>query len=155
MATGERIRFFRLLRGVTQKCLGMALGFPESSAEVRMSQYEKGLRTPKSDRIAQLAELLQVSPDALRVPCIDNDDKVGFLHTLFALEDIYGLQIGKLDGELCLHFNNIDARMKFRKDFNTWYTVLRRYQMGDITKEEYDQWRYTFQQHSPGRKENE
>ena len=155
MATGERIRFFRNLRGMTLKTLGTALGFSPRTAEVRMSQYEKGLRTPKSDRIEQLAELLHVSPDALRVPCIDNDDKVGFLHTLFALEDIYGLQIGKLDGELCLHFNNIDARMKFRKDFNTWYTVLRRYQMGDITKEEYDQWRYTFQQHSPGRKENE
>lgn len=155
MATGERIRFFRNLRGMTLKTLGTALGFSPRTAEVRMSQYEKGLRTPKSDRIEQLAELLHVSPDALRVPCIDNDDKVGFLHTLFALEDIYGLQIGKLDGELCLHFNNIDARMKFQKDFNTWYTVLRRYQMGDITKEEYDQWRYTFQQHSPGRKENE
>lgn len=144
MTIGERIRFFRRLRRMTQKALGIALGFPEVSAEVRVSQYEKGLRTPKADLVEQLAKLLQVSPDALRVPCIDDDDKVGFLHTLFALEDIYGLQIGKLDGELCLHFNNIDARMKFRKDFNTWYTVLRRYQMGDITKEEYDQWRYTF-----------
>ena len=144
MATGERIRFFRLLRGMTQKYLGMALGFPESSAEVRISQYEKGLRSPKSDRIEQLAELLQVSPDALRVPCIDDDDKAGFLHTLFAMEDIYGLQIGKLDGELCLHFNSIDARLKFREDFHAWYAVLRRYELGEITKEEYDHWRYTY-----------
>ena len=32
MAIGERIHFFRLLRGMTQKYLGMALGFPEKSA---------------------------------------------------------------------------------------------------------------------------
>ena len=30
MAIGERIHFFRLLRGMTQKYLGMALGFPKS-----------------------------------------------------------------------------------------------------------------------------
>ena len=40
MAIGERIHFFRLLRGMTQKYLGMALGFPEKSADVRLAQYE-------------------------------------------------------------------------------------------------------------------
>lgn len=29
MAIGERIHFFRTLRGMTQKYLGMAIGFPE------------------------------------------------------------------------------------------------------------------------------
>ena len=107
-----------------------------------MSQYEKGLRTPKADLTEHLAHLLQVSPDALNVPDIDTYQ--GFMHTLFAIEDLYGLQIGKLDGELCLHFNSIDARLKFRDDFNAWYTVLRRYELGESTKEEYDHWRYTF-----------
>ena len=31
MAIGERIHFFRTLRGMTQKYLGMAVGFPERS----------------------------------------------------------------------------------------------------------------------------
>ena len=47
MAIGERIHFFRLLRGMTQKYLGMALGFPEKSADVR-----------KSKDAAQLYEML-------------------------------------------------------------------------------------------------
>ena len=142
MAIGERIRFFRHLRGMTLKALGLAVGFSPRTAEVRMSQYEKGLRTPKADLIENLAYRLQVSTDALNVPDIDTYQ--GFMHTLFAIEDLYGLQIGKLDGELCLHFNSIEARMKFRDDFDAWYTVLRRYQLGEITKEEYDHWRYTF-----------
>ena len=49
MAIGERIHFFRTLRGMTQKYLGMALGFPEKSADVRLAQYENGSRTPKAD----------------------------------------------------------------------------------------------------------
>ena len=32
MAIGERIRFFRNLRGMTQKYLGMQVGFPEKTA---------------------------------------------------------------------------------------------------------------------------
>ena len=54
--------FFRLLRGMTQKYLGMTLGFPEKSADVRLAQYETGSRTPKADLTAALAEVLDVSP---------------------------------------------------------------------------------------------
>ena len=68
MAIGERIHFFRLLRGMTQKYLGMALGFPEKSADVRLAQYETGSRTPKADLTAALAQVLDVSPHALSVP---------------------------------------------------------------------------------------
>ena len=32
MAIGERIRFFRNLRGMTQKYLGQEVGFPEKTA---------------------------------------------------------------------------------------------------------------------------
>ena len=46
MAIGERIHFFRNMRGMTQKYLGQLLGFPEKSADVRLAQYETGARTP-------------------------------------------------------------------------------------------------------------
>ena len=49
MAIGERIHFFRLLRGMTQKYLGTAVGFPERSADVRLAQYETGSRKPKAE----------------------------------------------------------------------------------------------------------
>ncbi len=53
MAIGERIRFFRNLRGMTQKYLGMQVGFPEKTADIRMAQYESGSRTPKADLTKQ------------------------------------------------------------------------------------------------------
>lgn len=51
MAIGERIHFLRNLRGMTQKYLGQAVGFPGKTADVRMAQYESGTWTPKSDLI--------------------------------------------------------------------------------------------------------
>lgn len=49
MAIGERIHFFRTLRGMTQKYLGVRLGFDEKSADVRIAQYESGTRSPKDN----------------------------------------------------------------------------------------------------------
>ena len=54
MAIGERIQFFRKLRGMTQKYLGTQVGFPEKSADVRLAQYETGTRTPKADMTAAI-----------------------------------------------------------------------------------------------------
>ena len=48
MAIGKRIRFFREQRGMTQKRLGMLVGFSEATASVRIAQYETGMRTPAS-----------------------------------------------------------------------------------------------------------
>ena len=39
MAIGERIRFIRNLRGMTQKFLGLQVGFSERTADIRMAQY--------------------------------------------------------------------------------------------------------------------
>ena len=103
MAIEERIRFFRKMRGMTQKYLGMLMGFPERSADVRMAQYETGSRTPKADLTKALANAFGVSPNALTIPDIDTD--IGLMHTLFALEDLRGLTVGKLDGEVCLRLD--------------------------------------------------
>ena len=36
------------------------------------------------------------------LPCLILTPYVGLMHTLFALEDMYGLKIKDIDGELCL-----------------------------------------------------
>ena len=144
MAIGERIHFFRLLRGMTQKYLGMSLGFPEKSADVRLAQYETGSRTPKADLTAALAEVLDVSPHALSVP--DIDSYVGLMHTLFTLEDRYGLTVDT--GE-----NGVSLRVDPRKGkdaaelsemLTAWAEQAEKYRNGEINREDYDKWRYNY-----------
>ena len=45
MSPGQRIRHYRMLRGMTQKALGIAAGFPPKTADIRIAQYESGVRT--------------------------------------------------------------------------------------------------------------
>ena len=40
MAIGQRIKFFRNRKGMTQKYLGELLGFLGKTSDVRMAQYE-------------------------------------------------------------------------------------------------------------------
>lgn len=144
MAIGERIRFIRNLRGMTQKWLGQAVGFDEKTADVRMAQYESGTRTPKADLTTKLAEVLEVAPAALTVP--DIDSYVGLMHTLFACEDLYGLKIGEIDGEICLRLDK-SRGMSYVTMFemlNAWKKEAEKLKTEDITKEEYDTWRYNY-----------
>lgn len=100
MAIGERIHFFRTLRGMITEVSWYGGGLSRASADVRLAQYETGTRTPKADLTAALAHTLDVSPQALSVPDIDN--YIGLAHTLFALEDVYSLKVVEADGRACL-----------------------------------------------------
>ena len=144
MAIGERIRFFRNLKGMTQKFLGVQVGFSERTADIRMAQYESGSRTPKADLTEELAYVLGVSPLALNVP--DIESYLGLMHTLFALEDIYGLKIDKLDDEVCIRLdkNRGVEYLSLLERFTAWQKEAEKYRNGEISKEEYDRWRYKY-----------
>lgn len=144
MAFGERIRTFRKAIGMTQKELGRRLGFSERTAVIRVGQYENEKRTPKKDMIDYLAYIFDVAPEAITVPNIDN--YYGLMHTLFTLEDCYGLTIAEIDGQVCLTMNrnhpNYDAHLDGR--LYDWIDVKRRLNNGSMLLSEYDHWRHSY-----------
>lgn len=143
MAIGERIRFFRNLKGMTQKYLGIQIGFPEKTADIRMAQYESGTRTPKADLTNTLAEVLEVSPLALSVP--DMDSEQGLMHTLFALEDLYGFKVEPTENGAALKLENSKiASDSVLEMMTAWAGQAEKYRSGKITKDQYDEWRYNY-----------
>ena len=106
MAIGQRIRFFRNRKGMTQKQLGEVLGFLGKTSDVRIAQYESESRVPKHDLVKEMAGIFDVSTHALTVP--DIDTYIGLMHTFFALEDMYGLKIDEMDGEVVLRLDKSD-----------------------------------------------
>ena len=144
MAIGERIHFFRIMRGMTQKYLGMLVGFPEKSADVRLAQYETGSRKPKAELTAALAQALDVAPQALDIP--DIDSYIGLMHTLFSLEDIYGLIVSEADGEVCLKVNKDKSKdaAELLQMLTAWQEQAVKLSADEISREDYDQWRYNY-----------
>ena len=143
MAVAERIRRFRSRKGMTQKELGMAVGLPERSADVRVAQYESGVRSPKYDLTERIAAALAVSPYAISEP--DITSRMGLMYTLFAMEDLYGFAITDHNGQINLCLNaSPDLAQNVISDFRAWCMKSEELRNEEITKEAYDDWRYNF-----------
>ena len=122
----------------------MLVGFPERSADVRLAQYETGSRKPKAELTAALAQALDVAPQALDIP--DIDSQIGLMHTLFALEDIYGLTISETDGEVCLKISKDKGKAaeELLQMLTAWQEQAAKLTTEEISREEYNQWRYNY-----------
>ena len=127
----------------------MLVGFPERSADVRLAQYETGSRKPKAELTAALAQALDVAPQALDIP--DIDSQIGLMHTLFALEDIYGLTISETDGEVCLKISKDKGKAaeELLQMLTAWQEQAAKLTTEEISREEYNQWRYNYPKFDP------
>ena len=97
----------------------------------------------KAALVEQMAQIFKVSPKAISVPEIDTYD--GLMHTFFALEDMYGLKIAEIDGELCLHLDRtLNPDMNLLDLFELWHRQSMRLANGMITRQDYDEWRYNY-----------
>ena len=117
----------------------------EMPAQVTPEQLrELKLTMTRAELTVALANALDVSPLALTVPDIDSD--LGLMHTLFALEETCGLRVEAADGEICLV---VDASRgprsaSLREMLRAWREQAAKLEAGEITREEYDRWRYRY-----------
>jgi len=76
------------------------------------------------------------------------------MHTLFTLEDMYGLKIGEIDGEICLRLDKSTGTTyaSMFDMFNAWQQQAAMLESGETTKEDYDQWRYNYPQSDTSKK---
>lgn len=129
MDIGYRIKYIRKLKGLTQKELGLKLGFPETSADIRIAQYESGSRIPREDIINKLADVLGVVPKVLTVPNIKSVDDI--IQLLFAFEDECRRE--------ALFEND-----KFIEFLSAWQVKRKQLSSGSISEYEYDLWRFNY-----------
>ncbi len=141
MAIGNRIKQIRKLRGLTQKELGIAVGFSEKTADIRIAQYESGTRNPQDKITKALANALNVDVISLNTPDLLTYN--GIIHTFFSLEDMYGIKIEECDGIPCIKFKG-DISNSIKTDVLKWLNEYKKLQDGEITVKEYNEWRYTF-----------
>ncbi len=98
----------------------------------------------KADLTAAFAQVLDVSPQALSVP--DIDSYIGLMHTLFTLEDIYGLTVSEADGKVCLKINKDKCKdaVELSKMLCAWKEQADKLFSEEISREDYDNWRYHY-----------
>jgi len=159
MTQGQRIRFVREFRHMTQKELGLACGFPDASADVRIRQYESDHKSPKKDALEAMANALHVSVHALdnykTFNATDTLENLFWMETfglleLFKLEEVrepeedwvvkgtynepnylqYSAPIG-----ITIKYNSVNEFMQ------EWYKRYVEYHENEITRDQYTNWK--------------
>lgn len=127
MTIGQRIKKIRLFRGMTQKELGVMLGLG-ANGDIHIAQYESDIRTPKKQLLLKMADIFCVQPAVFshRV-CISKDD---LMQSFFWMEESKG------GGDIyeCI---------------KEWVNMKTKYENGEISKNEYFQWKLTYNSSLP------
>lgn len=120
---GERLQLIRKHRGLTQKELGLYLGFSENTADTRIAQYELGKRSPRPELIDRIAKILDVSHDSLLSPIPNTAMEI--MQFLFWMEELP--QIKQSD-----------------KLMNAWIEKKKEYSDGLNNHDQYLDWKLKF-----------
>ena len=142
MLIGRRIRFLRLHRGMTQKELGKAIGYSDKTADVRVAQYETNTYGPKDKVVTLLSLALNVDESDLKVPDILHYDIL--MHTLFRLEDEFGITINPDSDDISFKFVDNTINNPLYNDLQEWKKKAIQLKNGDITFDEYMEWKLRF-----------
>lgn len=134
---GRRIKRMRQMRKMTQKELGIAVGFNPNNAEIRIAQYESDARTPKAELARSMASALGVSSQIIGKYDVASTE--GLLCTLFELEEIYGLSLLEREGRIYFAFIN---RTGADRLIERWHVKKRALLRGMISRDEYNEWKY-------------
>ena len=93
MTVGEKIRYYRVLKNLTQKELGELVLPHKKNSDARINQYERNLAAPKDEIRGKIADVLDVDIEALSDVETESDED--FMYVLFELEEKKDLQIYK------------------------------------------------------------
>lgn len=128
MKLGEKIKYIRTLRGMTQKELGLKVGFSVATADNRIRQYEIGKMKPKEDKLGLIADALNVPVEALNDIDISSDNRNALFNILFELERTEGLQVKKIGDQFVLSFNPEHPLSDFyNSGLSSWYYAREKY----------------------------
>ena len=160
MTVGDKIKKIRTFRGMTQKELGIAIGFEEKGADNRIAQYETNYRVPKRELLDKIAEALRVDRQnfyTIRPGCAED-----FMRTVFWLDEDSPGSIclfplvrvpGKIKEETVVQYNDSydwPARPPVGIYFNyglvdefmhEWLLRQQELHAGEITRDEYFEWK--------------
>lgn len=139
MDVGKKIKRFRTAFRLSQKELAQKSGLSEPA----IRNYELGNRTPSAKQLEKIAGALNISIYAISDPDFESYNAV--MHALFCLEDEYGFVPNEIDGQVYLSVENKNAvTREISKMLHSWNGEFEKLKSGEITKEEYDMWRYSY-----------
>ena len=134
MGTGELIRKYRKMRGLTQSELAEKCGLTDSA----IRNYELGNRTPGEGQVKEIASALHVAPESLF-------DVPAAMELIFRIDEEFGLKPKEIDGEVVLAIDPSSKKApKLVQALKAWLAQIDSEKSGEITAEQLAEWKAKF-----------
>ena len=137
MKTGELIRKYRRMRGMTQMDLARECGLSDSAVR----NYELGNRKPSGAHLEMIAEVLEVAPEVLMD--IEVASARMALEYLFRIDEELGLgPVRDQEGGVVLSVDPSSPKApKLSAALEAWMRQREMLDADEISQAEYDAWR--------------
>jgi transcriptional regulator with XRE-family HTH domain len=132
MTLGEKIKFHRSMKGLTQKQLGNMTGIHE----VTIRKYEADKMTPKKEQLEKISECLSVPYNEFLDLHIVTDSDI--LPLLFAIDEAFEIEISSSDNET-FHMTFKEPLLNYF--LREWQSVKAVSKLGEISREDYELWK--------------
>lgn len=132
--TGRKIRRLRMHRQIPAKVLGK----PYHISEASMLQYELGIRSVSEEKLRNIANALGTRPSVLRPRHLAGIEDA--MQVLFEIAELFELEPSLQDGRVVLSapFSDLDKYLK------EWAKQFQKYKDGELTEEQYQEWKDYF-----------
>ena len=143
MILGERIKRIRTFRRLTQRELGLKLGYEERNADVRVAQYESGYRVPKKDTLMEIARILNVNYINFITEAPDCAEDI--MQTFFWLDEdnrntFHLFQLIRNPSK-CNASDDKSVRYNDSDEWPEWWLRKEQLKSGEISEDEYFEWK--------------
>lgn len=140
MNMGDRIRFVRQFRGLTQLELAEAVGLPPGeNGRIRISQYEHGVYVPKEDMLEKISEALGVT--SLYLSTKEHTYALDLAFGLLEWDRVTDFKIKEAEKDEGKSHYDINFNTNYFDDFfKEWMRKKADLKNGKISEEDYIEW---------------
>lgn len=140
LTMGDRIRFVRQFRGLTQTELAEKIGLPPGeNGRIRISQYENDTHIPKEEMLEKISEVLGVT--SLYLSTKEHTSFLDFAFHLIEVDRVVPITIEKKGWDAYSLQLECSIMSEF---FDKWIQKKADLEAGRITKEDYIEWTINF-----------
>ena len=139
LTQGSRIAFIRQFRGLTQEKVGEKLGLNDENRRKGMTRYESGERTPKEDRLLEIANILSVNVNCIRKYTFNKTEDI--VYFLLWLEELYPKM--SIDFAISEYFRD-DRDNLILKFMDEWKCMRNLRDTRELSYEKYLEWKLNY-----------
>ena len=143
MSQGARLEYIREVRHMTKEDVAAYFGFGGREQNKTIREYENNTTSPSQSRLEELAELFEVSVDAIRKYDFTNPiDEIYYQMWLEEQYPYYQFQLPDRFGGSSYNFN-------VQNGINEWLEMRKKRENHEITDQEYIEWKLNYKLNNP------